>query len=329
MTGVPLNIRIELLRQYGSFPQAYSATFQLGLEHFGDERGFIAYKRVWDTTLVLSDPIAPRENQHDLIELFLKDHHDAAFWQVSRPMADILGQRGFYINELGPENRIDLVNYDFSGRDKHDIRNAFNRARRRGYRIRESSFDEIGVNEAKAVSDKWRRLQTVSNRELTFLARPLVIGQEPDVRALFVSESDGKLVAFSVFDPVYDKGHVVGYTCQHSRHRPDADLRVQHAIKGVAIEEFQKEGKKWLFLGLSPCADIHDHDFAPYRNRVVNGCFRFSYRSWLFNRLIFPFNSIAAHKRQFRGSAEQTYYCFNTLPSFPRILKVFRACNVL
>jgi len=60
MTGVPLNIRIELLRQYGSFPQAYSATFQLGLEHFGDERGFIAYKRVWDTTLVLSDPIAPR-----------------------------------------------------------------------------------------------------------------------------------------------------------------------------------------------------------------------------------------------------------------------------
>jgi hypothetical protein len=47
--GVPAAIRIALLRQHGTSSQAYSATFQAGLEHFGDERGFLAYKRVGRT----------------------------------------------------------------------------------------------------------------------------------------------------------------------------------------------------------------------------------------------------------------------------------------
>ena len=49
MTGIAPDVRIALLRQYGDFPQAYSATHQPGLSHFGDEHGFIAYKPIWGT----------------------------------------------------------------------------------------------------------------------------------------------------------------------------------------------------------------------------------------------------------------------------------------
>ena len=40
------NTRLRVLRRYGSFALAYSATFQAGLEYFGGEDGFLAYKQV-------------------------------------------------------------------------------------------------------------------------------------------------------------------------------------------------------------------------------------------------------------------------------------------
>ena len=54
-TGVPLDVRFALFRRVcRSASQAYSATFQAGLDHFGDERGFLAYKKIWGTALILS-----------------------------------------------------------------------------------------------------------------------------------------------------------------------------------------------------------------------------------------------------------------------------------
>ena len=52
MMTVPLDIRRSLLRQHGNFALAYSVTFQPGLEHFGDEAGFLSYKTVGSTALV-------------------------------------------------------------------------------------------------------------------------------------------------------------------------------------------------------------------------------------------------------------------------------------
>ena len=56
MKTVPLDIRRSLLREHGNFALAYSVTFQPGLEHFGDEGGFLSYKTVGNTALVLSNP---------------------------------------------------------------------------------------------------------------------------------------------------------------------------------------------------------------------------------------------------------------------------------
>jgi len=52
-------VRLWALREYGNFPLAYSATFQPGLDYFGGEEGFLAYKQVGSTAFVLSNPLAP------------------------------------------------------------------------------------------------------------------------------------------------------------------------------------------------------------------------------------------------------------------------------
>jgi lysylphosphatidylglycerol synthetase-like protein (DUF2156 family) len=161
--GVPLHVRVALFQQHGTASQAYSATFQAGLEHFGDERGFLAYKKEWGTSLVLSDPLAPRENVEDLISRFLKEHPDTGFWVLSHPIAQILAARGFYVNAMGPDTWLDLTTYNFAGTKKKQLREAVNRMNKGGFVTRESTLAEVGIDKVKALSDAWR--QTRSARE--------------------------------------------------------------------------------------------------------------------------------------------------------------------
>jgi lysylphosphatidylglycerol synthetase-like protein (DUF2156 family) len=328
MTGVALDVRSALLREHGTFPQAFSATFQEGLLHFGDERGFIAYLTVWGTALALADPVAPRANWSDLIARFLAAYPDAGFWQVSRPMAEALAPLGFFINEMGPDTRLDLAGYDFVGRKKQNLRSAVNLAANHGYVTRECQLSSLDVAAVVAVSEVWRRTRSIRGREVAFLNRPMVFADEPDVRKFFMFDAAGHVLAFGCFDPIYERGAVVGYVAQHNRYRPGAKSFADHAIKSRAIETFRAEGKKWLFLGLSPFAYIEDKDFLPHKNWLVRRGFRFAYTNPLFNRFVYPLQGHEAHKRQFRGVPQQTYYCFNRLPSLPGLLKMLRACRI-
>ena len=181
----------------------------------------------------------------------------------------------------------------------------------------------------EALSKAWKRTRPLRRRETSFISRPIVYRDEPDVRTIFVFDRDGTLIAYAVFDPVYDGGRVVGYTSQHNRHRPEADSLVQHAIRRYAIELFRAEGKKWLFLGISPFDGIEDKDFAAQKNWLVRRAFRFAYTNRLFNRFIYPLQTLSTHKRQFRATTYQTYFAFNKLPSLPRVLKLMRASNII
>jgi len=329
-TGVPLHVRMALLRQHGSASQAFSATFQPELEHFGDERGFLAYRKVWGTALVLSDPMAPLEHIPDLISRFLKEHPDAAFWYLSPPVAKILAERGFYVNAMGYDTWIELPTYSFSGRDKKPLREGVNRMVKRGFVTRECTLAEVGIDNVKLVSDAWRQTRTVRNDEVSFFNRPLVLAEEPDVRRFFTFDCNGKLVAFGFFDPVYEGGKLIGYTSQHNRHLPEADCMVHFAIKRVAIETFQKEGLKVLHLGLAPFADVlKDEEFKSNRSWMTARYFDHTHKCWFFNRYFYPIQGIAAHRRVFRGVQRQNYYAFNRHPTFSRLMKVMRACKLI
>jgi lysylphosphatidylglycerol synthetase-like protein (DUF2156 family) len=318
--------RQALMRQYGAFTLAYSAANQPGLEHFGDERGFLAFKRVGGTALVLADPVAPGEWLARLVDDFRAENPDVCFVQVSRRMAEILSVRGYMVNELGTETRLDLATYTFDGKDKRNLRMATNRMHKRGFVTRECSMAEIDRGELEAVSDAWRQTRTIKQREVGFLNRPLVLDDEPDVRRFFTFSPEGRLMAFGFFDPVYEQGEVIGYSTSFKRRRPEADLKAGQAITRIAIEQFQREGRKYVFLGLSPLADIGDADFR--YNRLVSLWFRFAYANSLFNRYIYNLQGHAEHKREFRGLTEQTYYASDKVLALPRLIKLLVACNI-
>src|ERR1700727_3560067 len=115
-------MRLRALRDHGNFALAYSATFQPGLDDFGDEEGFLAYKQVGRTAFVLSDPLAPIGSCEDLIRNFVSERGDVCFWQLSRPVAKILQKIGFCVNEMGTETRIELGGCLFDGPQQGDFR---------------------------------------------------------------------------------------------------------------------------------------------------------------------------------------------------------------
>jgi phosphatidylglycerol lysyltransferase len=317
--NVSVERRLSFLRQHGSFTLAYSAAVQRGLDYFGDENGFIAYRMVGGTALVLADPVAAVADRAKLIREFLAVQPKVSFWQVSRPTAEILASMGFVVNEMGTDIRIDLPGYK-----RKSLRHDFNRATRAGTVIKEASAAEIGIDAIRDVSDRWRRMRTFKEREVAFLNRPIVLEDEPDVRKFFAFDRDGKLVAFAYYDPIYEDGRVVGYSTSFKRRLPEADANICNGLLHVAMESFRAEGRKCLYLGLSPMADIEDKDFRP--NKLLSAVFRWSFASPLFNRYVYPLKGHASHKRDYRGTAEHTYFAFRSGFSLAHVEKMLRAC---
>jgi lysylphosphatidylglycerol synthetase-like protein (DUF2156 family) len=301
-------MRLQALRKYGNFALAYSAAFQPGLDYFGDEEGFLAYKQVGSTAFVLSNPLAPTDRCEDLIRSFLSERRDVCFWQTSRRIAKILENIGFCVNAMGTETRLGLDDYGFDGPRKRNFRRALHRAASRGYNIAERSVKSLDRKELKMVSERWRQTRGVKNREMTFLTRPAILDDEIDVRKFFTFGANGRLQAFAFFDPIYVGGEVVGYLCSAKRRLPEADSLVGYALLHRAIRAFQNEGKAILSLGLSPLCGVEDKDLS--NNRLMSFGFRTVYRNPLFNALVYPLQGFAAHKGAFCGSAEQTYCAF-------------------
>jgi lysylphosphatidylglycerol synthetase-like protein (DUF2156 family) len=319
-------VRLRALREFGDFALAYSATFQTGLNYFGGEEGFLAFKQVGSTAFVLANPLAPIAGWEDLIRSFVGERSDVCFWQASRPVGKILEKIGFCVNEMGTETRIDLGSYEFDGPRKRNFRRAINRAACCSYTIAERSVTSLDRAELQTVSERWRQTRGVKNREMTFLTRPAILDDEVDVRKFFTFDRKGCLQAFAFFDPIYNAGKVVGYLCSAKRRLPESDTLVGYALLHRAIRTFQDEGKAMLSLGLSPLCGIEDKELSS--NRLLSFGFRAVYGSRLFNALIYPLQGYAAHKGGFCGSAEQTYCAFKRGQALSQLIKMPRACNL-
>jgi lysylphosphatidylglycerol synthetase-like protein (DUF2156 family) len=76
--------------------------------------------------------------------------------------------------------------------------------------IRECPLTALDINEVKAVSAAWRRTRTYRNREVGFLNGPISFEDDPDVCRFFAFDSDGRMMAFCICDPMYEAGTIVG-----------------------------------------------------------------------------------------------------------------------
>ena len=325
-SAVQPEIRHNLIQQHGDFSLAYSLVVQPRLKYFGDDRGFIAFRKRWGITFVLGDVVTSPDQIEPLIERFLSEHKRAVFCQASQQLARRLVDRGFYANEMGVDTTIDLADYNFNGKQKEWLRYAANWCARRDYRIVEASFDEVHPDEVENVSEAWRKTRTVKQKEVRFLNRPIVLEDEPNVRKFFFYTPDDQLQALVFLDPIYRDGQLIGFvTCIKRRH-PDAPIYSEQAIMKHIIEKLQSEGLSELKLGLSPLAWIDDDQLK--NSAMTSRLFKYSFQSSLVNRFAYHLKGHAEYKRRFRGREEKLYLCSQRGFSPFRLMALIGVCGL-
>ena len=321
------NQRLELVRQYGTFTQAYSTAVQESLEHFWHGEAYLAYARKWGVTCVLADPVGPYGCHEPLLRAAISKFRRACFWQISRPTAEILQSLGLWVNEMGCDTRLDLAGYDFAGKKKERLRHATNWLSKHGYQVREASFaDDVDVDGIRALSESWFRSRRWK-KAVYFFNRPPVFDDEPDVRKFFLFSPDQQPVALVFFDPIFRDGEVIGYSPSVKRRSPEAPLRAEEGIMNIAIEQFQREGIERVMLGLSPLAGIEDRELRA--NPLIHFSWSRGLNAWWVNRYFYNLRGHADFKRRFDGQEEQTYYASDCLLNDFRVVASLRMAGAL
>ena len=325
-SAVEADVRNLLIQQHGDFSLAYSLAVQPRLEYFGDDRGFIAFRKRWGITFVLGDLVASTEQTGSMLDSFLKAHKRVVFCQASAALAELLIERGFYANEMGTDTTIDLADYNFNGKQKEWLRYASNWCARRDYRIVEASFNDVHPDQVESVSEAWRKTRTVKQKEVRFLNRPIVLEDEQGVRKFFFYTPDDQLLAFVYLDPMYRDGRLIGYVTSIKRRHPDAPIYSEQAIMKHIIEKLQEEGLQELKLGLSPLAWLDDDQLK--NSKLTSRLFKYSFNASWMNRYFYHLKGHADYKRRFRGREEKLYLCSQRGFSPYRLMALIALCGV-
>jgi lysylphosphatidylglycerol synthetase-like protein (DUF2156 family) len=314
--------RFELFRQYGDFTMAY-ATLQPGMKYFEAHGGYLAYDTYLGTNFVLGDPVAPAGSHAAIIEAFVRKYPRSCFCEISKATGAILARLGWFVNELGADMEIDLPTYDFSGPQKSKLRQAARKIDREGYTIEERTVADGDRDELEALSSSWLATKKVK-REARFLVRPLAFGDEPEVRKFYLRDPDGWIVAFVAFDPICERGEVIGYSTAIKRRAPTAPTGAEEAITKFAIEQFRAEGIKTLRFGMLPFYQVQDSAFREvWRLKKI---FQWVYRygdGW-----IYSFRGHADFIHRYRGSLSKLYFATRTRWNVLNLFGLLRLCRL-
>jgi phosphatidylglycerol lysyltransferase len=204
------------------------------------------------------------------------------------------------------------------------LRYADNWVSKRGYKIEE--FDvSAWESEVEAVSESWRGSRTIRRKEVRFLNRPIVMEDEPGVRRFGLFSTDQRLEAFIFFDPLFLGDQINGYVTCIKRRLPAANGYLESAIMKRAIEVFKSEAVPYIWLGLSPFANIQNQEFRC--NRPLDWISRYSYSSNWFNRYLYNFKGHSEYKRRYQGEEFKVYYASRSRTNVLRLMTLASLCG--
>ena len=296
------------LEKYGSSCMSYS-TLQSELRYFViEDVGYIAYlpfkHLLWSMSghrIVIGNPVCDPQNYSTILKEFLAESKRAIFVHINADCGDALAALGVQVNGFGIETELACNDFDLAGKARAKLRQWRNKCIREGVTVAEQHIEDFeSLNIVKALSQAW--LKSKGTREYGILSRPFSYKAEPDVRNFWAYQND-KLIAMAVFDPIYKNNEVIGYYHNVDRILPEAPNGTGAFIILEAVKQFEKEGKGFVSLGMSPLFMIQSRP-GHNKNQATQKILKYTYNE-LNN--IYPFQGNASHKQKFSGKQRQVY----------------------
>lgn len=297
-------------KQFGRNCMSYT-TLEPEMNHFIlDGVGYIAYVNyqhwLWTRKkrkIILADPVCSSKNYEKIFSAFIEKHPDAIFVGLSLEPAKTLEKMGYKVNQFGIETDIQIKDFNLDGKKRAKLRQWRNKCQRENVVVKEIPIEEqSNIEEIKSLSDRW--LKNKKKGKIEFLVRPFRYTNEKDVRHFWAYQNN-KLIAFAVFDPIYEDNKIIGYFHNMDRYENDVPHGTSPFIILSAIEKFQKEGVQFVALGMSPMSlqrgmknELESYDLFTRR------AFWYAYEKLNF---LYPFQGNAIHKNKFYGLQKPIY----------------------
>ena len=329
--------RYEAFRRWSDDPNGY-ATLQPGLAYQeqrgggGDGGGYLAWRPALGSAVALNDPVAQPGRDVTLACDLMTQHPGAAFVNITEGFGQRLvaaTQRRLLFAPIGTERILDL---DRPGlRDRKEVRGARKKARKAGWRFEEARFarlDEATRRRLAQINDGFLR-RSQAGRELPFIARLMVLDEEPDVRLFLMYHGDRgrpeQLFGFFTLDPWFRDDRLVGAQLNQVRFEPTRIWGVYLSIVHDLIDLLRAEGLEHLALGACALHEIelpHGLPSSLTHQLSLRGAQRLADRfhsmsNFTHMKLLFPGRSI----RRFIAAPQRN-------PLVP-LLRLLRAAHIL
>ena len=274
----------------------YSADTQSCLAMTGDkmllgdveDNGFIMMQRYGGSLISMGDPVGPEEVAVKLIWRFREEADRMglrpAFYQVSGHYWQHYLDLGLTLVKLGEEAIVRLQEFSLEGRERADVRQAYNRGKRYGLRFRIVSADEVMplLPQLQEISDRW--LDEKSGAEKGFSLgsfEPSYLCRCP--LAIVDIESTGEIVAFANLWQVPGGGGELSVDLM--RHCPNAPKGTMDYLFVALFLWGHDQGFARFSLGMAPLSGLPQHRLAGRWNRFANLVARHGERFYGFSGL--------------------------------------------
>ena len=250
----------RLVKKYGENCSSYLALEKDKHYLFGQSvDGVIAYGVVWDTMVVLGEPIcAPADLQAFLAEIkqYCEENaYNLLFLNVTSTLLEEYRKMGMGTVKCGEEPRFFLPEYSIAGKSGSKIRLNINHATSQGLKVLEYQpnrhRDPALEREITEISQEWFSMKKCG--ELVFTMGGLGFDNPMDRRYFYAVDLQGKIEGFIVFLPFKSMN---GYVADVTRYRKNATRGVVEKIFYDAVMTFKEEGIQWASLALAPLARL-------------------------------------------------------------------------
>lgn len=261
--------------------------------------------------IVFTNPLCDRSSMTALLAEFLATQCiPTLFVAVDSEVAEALRPLGYYINQTGSESRILLDSFELHGHKKKQLRHAANFGLRKNCEVKELKWTDVDHAQVKRLSLKWRKSKGVSTREMQYVTRPPVFGDEWRVRKFYCMRGE-TLLAYVFFDPYFEQEKLVGYCANILRALPEKECNgaIDFTIL-EAVKIFKEEGVHELSLGVAPLSNIEkDEDDR-------KGARWFSQLFYNYGNSLYACKAVAYHKSRYRPIETPWYLCTKDVSLF-------------
>lgn len=226
---------------------------------------------------------------------------------VDESTAAMLNGRGWEVQVVGEEARIDVHTWSTSGRSMQDVRTSVNRASRAGVTYQLGRFTDFGGEARRAIVDLCAggaRGRALPEMKFTLGGSREI--RDEDTRIAAAIASDGGVLAVTSWLPEFDEHQEIAWILDVMRRRPSAPNGTMEALIAFVISEARTRDVATVSLSATPLIRSDGTPTIAGTESIV-----------ALGEKYYGFTSLMKFKRKFQPRQEQIWVAYQSAANLP------------